>query len=59
VSDRPGVLYYAVSSDQQQYWVTMTGLHTDTSRSATLKRMIDRPDQNLFIVTPSGYNYPN
>jgi len=54
VSDRPGVIYYAVSSDQQQYWVTMTGLHKDMSRSATLKRLIDRPDQKLLIVTPSG-----
>ncbi len=55
VSNRPGVIYYAVSSDQQQYSITMTGLHKDTSRSATLKRMIDRPDQSLLIVTPSGY----
>ncbi len=44
VSDRPGVIYYAVSSDQQQYWVTMTGLLKDTSSTATLKRLIDRPN---------------
>ena len=42
VSDRPGVIYYAVSSDQQQYWVTMTGLLKDTSSTATLKSMLNR-----------------
>jgi len=58
ISDRPGVIYYAVSSDKERYWVTMTGLHQDTARIATLKRMIDRPDQKLLIATPSGYDYP-
>ena len=58
VSDRPGVIYYCVSSDQQQYWVTMTGLHENTSRTATLKRIIDRPDEKPMIVTASGSDYP-
>jgi hypothetical protein len=57
VSDRPGVIYYAVSSDQQQYWVTMTGLLKDTSSTATLKRLIDRPNEKLLVVSPSGYDY--
>ena len=48
VSDRPGVIYYAVSSDQQQYWVTMTGLLKDTSSTATLKRLIDRPNESCW-----------
>jgi hypothetical protein len=59
VSDRPGVIYYAVSSDQQQYWVTMTGLLKDTSSTATLKRLIDRPEEKLLVVSPSGYDYPS
>ena len=59
VSDRPGVIYYAVSIDQQQYWVTMTGLLKDTSSTATLKRLIDRPDEKLLVVSPSGYDYPS
>jgi hypothetical protein len=59
VSDRPGVIYYAVSSDQQQYWVTMTGLLKDTSSTATLKRLIDRPEEKLLVVSPSGYEYPS
>ena len=59
VSDRPGVIYYAVSSDQQQYWVTMTGLLKDTSSAATLKRLIDRPNEKLLVVSPSGYEYPS
>jgi hypothetical protein len=58
VSDRPGV-YYAVSSDQQQYWITMTGLLKDTSSTATLKRMIDKPQEKLLVVSPSGYYYPS
>ena len=59
VSDRPGVIYYAVSSDQQQYWVTMTGLLKDTSSTATLKRLIDRPNEKLLVVSPSSYEYPS
>ena len=59
VSDRPGVIYYAVSSDQQQYWVTMTGLLKDTSSTATLKRLIDRPNEKFVVVSPSGYEYPS
>lgn len=59
VSDRPGVIYYAVSSDQQQYWVTMTGLLKDTSSTATLKRLIDRPNERLLVVSPSSYDYPS
>jgi hypothetical protein len=39
VSDRPGVIYYAVSTDQQQYWVTMTGLLKDTSSRETLNKV--------------------
>jgi hypothetical protein len=58
VSDRPGVIYYCVSSDRQQYWVTMTGLHENTSRGATLKRISDLPDERPFIVTASGNDYP-
>lgn len=38
VSDRPGVIYYCVSSNQQEFWVTMTGLATDVARSASLTR---------------------
>jgi hypothetical protein len=58
VSNRPGVIYYAVSSDQQQYWVTMTGLHNDASRTATLKRWVDRPDEKPVVLSSSGWNLP-
>jgi len=58
VSSCPGVIYYAVSSDQQQYWVTMTGLHDDVSRTASLKRWVDRPDQKPMVLSSSGSNSP-
>ncbi len=58
VSERPGLIYYAVSSDQQQYWVTMTGLADETSRTAALKRWVDRLDMEIVILSSSGWNDP-
>lgn len=37
LSERPGVIYYCISSDLQKFWVTMTSLDTDVAASATIK----------------------
>ena len=57
LSQRPGVIYYCVTADQQQYWVTMTGLHEDVSRAATLKTVADRPSSEPWLITAAGKDY--
>lgn len=58
LSQQPGVIYYSVTDDQQQFWVTMTGLHEDVSRSATLKTVADRPYDRPWLITAAGKDYP-
>ena len=58
VSTRPGVIYYFLSEDRQQYWVTMTGLHEDVAKVAAIRTIADRPDREQpQIVTASGKDY--
>lgn len=54
LSQEPGVIYYCVTDDQQQFWVTMTGLNRDVSRSATLKTVAD---DSPWLVTAAGKDY--
>ena len=56
-SARPGVIYYCISADNQQFWVTMTGLHQDVSPKATLKTLADRPSDEPWLITASGKDY--
>jgi hypothetical protein len=58
LSERPGVIYYCVSADQQQFWLTMTALDEDISRVATLKRAGGRPYDIPLLITASGKDYP-
>ncbi|SRR6266496_3514500 len=58
LSQRPGVIYYCVSDDQEQFWVTMTGLREDVARTATLKTAADRPSDKPWLVTAAGKDYP-
>lgn len=58
LSERPGVIYYCVTADGQQFWVTMTGLHEDVSRTATLKRVADRSYDKPWLITATGKDYP-
>jgi hypothetical protein len=39
VSERPGVTYYCVSSDLQEFWVTLTGLESDFGSTAALRQL--------------------
>jgi len=58
LSRRPGVIYYCVSGDEQEFWMTMTALSEDVSRSGTLKRAADRPDGEPWILAVAGKDYP-
>jgi hypothetical protein len=58
LADNPGVIYYCVSADRQQFWATMTGLHADLSRAATLSRVADVPEGKVRLVTAKGMDYP-
>jgi hypothetical protein len=58
LADNPGVIYYCVSADRQQFWATMTGLHADLSRVATLSRVADVPEGKVRLVTAKGMDYP-
>jgi len=39
VSPRPGVLYYCVSRNLQEFWITMTGLESDLASTASLRQL--------------------
>lgn len=56
-SDRPGVIYYCVSSDLQKVWITMTALHNDVAYHADLKRASDQPDKKVWVVEVVGTEY--
>ena len=53
LSSRPGIIYYATSTDQQRFWITMTGLQNDTATAATVKRIADLPNE-LVVVLSGG-----
>jgi hypothetical protein len=57
-SERPGVIYYSIAADQQRFWLTMTALHADLCRSASLKIVADRPSLGPWLVTAAGKDYP-
>jgi hypothetical protein len=58
VSQRPGVVYYCVSSDLQEFWVTMTSLRSDVASTADLRHIADLADEPLEIVHAAGRDYP-
>jgi hypothetical protein len=56
-SGRPGVIYYCISDDLQEYWVTMTTLQRAVSTSASLLETFG-PPQVAWIVHARGPDYP-
>jgi hypothetical protein len=58
VSQRPGVIYYCVSSDLQEFWVSMTSLQSDVASSAGIRHIADLADEPLELVHASGRDYP-
>lgn len=55
LSERPGVIYYCVSSDLQEFWVTMTSLDTDVAPSATI---LGGYLEKVWVVQAKGSEYP-
>jgi hypothetical protein len=58
VSKRPGVVYYCVSTDLQEFWVTTTGLESDFAMAAVLHRVASIPAEEAFVVHAAGRDYP-
>lgn len=57
VSQRPGVIYYCISKDLQEFWVTMTELQSDVASTAHIHRVADLPE-NFWLVHAAGRDYP-
>ncbi len=57
-SQRPGVVYYCVSSDLQEFWVTMTSLRSDVASAAYIRHIADLQDEPLELVHAAGRDYP-
>jgi hypothetical protein len=58
LSQRPGVVYYCVSKDLQEFWVTMTGLESDIAASAYIARMAGLPNEKVRLAHAAGRDYP-
>jgi hypothetical protein len=57
-SERPGIVYYCVSSDLQEFWATMTGLNSDVGGRASIKHVGDSPDYEYYVVHETRRDYP-
>jgi hypothetical protein len=57
VSKRPGVIYYCVSKDLQEFWVTMTELQSDVASTAYIHRVAGLPEK-FWLVHAAGRDYP-
>jgi hypothetical protein len=57
-SRRPGVVYYSVSSDLQEFWVTMTRLQSDLADGASLKPFAYLTQEEYWVVHVAGRDYP-
>jgi len=58
VSQRPGVIYYCVSKDLQEFWVTMTGLQSDVAPTAFIKRVSNSTEEKIWLIHSAGRDYP-
>jgi hypothetical protein len=58
LSHRPGVVYYCVSKDLQEFWVTMTGLQSDVAPTAFIARVAGLPGETVRLVHAAGRDYP-
>jgi hypothetical protein len=58
VSERPAVVYYCVSTDLQEFWVTMTELESDVASTAHIKRVAGLPDEKPWLIHAAGRDYP-
>jgi len=59
VSPRPGEVYYCVSNDSQEFWVTMTSMRSAVASTAVLARFLGLADQKVLVVHATGHDYSN
>jgi hypothetical protein len=57
VSSRPGEVYYCVSGDSQEFWVTMTSMRSAVASRAVLARFLGLADQKVLVVHATGHGY--
>jgi hypothetical protein len=57
VSERPGVIYYCVSRDLQESWVTMTRLQSDLATTARIRQADGLPEE-FWVIHETGRDYP-
>jgi hypothetical protein len=58
VSQRPGVIYYCVASDLQEFWVTMTSLPSDVAPTASIRHIAGLAYEPVDLVHAAGRDYP-
>jgi len=58
MSQRPGVVYYCVSQDLQEFWVTMTALEKDFGSVASIMRVGGQPTDEVWLIHAMGKDYP-
>jgi len=56
LSERPAVVYYCVSEDRQEYWVTMTALESEFGPASSLVRT-GGPNGEARIAHAAGSDY--
>jgi hypothetical protein len=57
-SQRPGVIYYCVSQDLQEFWVTMTALQKDFGSGSSIRGVPGRPNGEVWLIHAAGKDYP-
>jgi hypothetical protein len=57
LSDRPGVVYYCVSDDQQEFWLTLTSIRSDLAHKAKFMTLAPG-DGEALVVKGAGKDYP-
>lgn len=57
VSQRPGVIYYCVSKDRQEFWATMTRLQSDVAPNAYIEPAGGLPEE-FWLIHAAGRDYP-
>jgi hypothetical protein len=58
LTDRPAVIYYCVSHDLQEFWITATGLQSDVAPATGLKQSGYTPALDWRVSHASGNDYP-
>jgi hypothetical protein len=57
VSQRPGTIYYCVSKNLQEFWVTMTRLQSDVAPTAYLQPVANLPEE-FWLIHEACRDYP-